>query len=445
MSNLCLVPEKSLREIVRDNATGNGSVARLTNSYLQRISDCDARIRAMVHIDSDGARQRASELDELIDRGGEPLPLHGVPVVIKEIFSVTGMPDSSGSRLPTPELFTGEGSFVAGLRTAGCVILGKSLSTEFALSHFNTSRPMPVNPVDEKIERATGGSSCGSAAAMAAGYCGFSIGSDTGGSVRAPAALCGLVGYKPTAGLWSMDGVFPLFEEFDTPGIFSASVHDVAYIYEQLSAVPIAVKDRHESLRIGVPEEFFQEDLDDTVAAAFATAKTKIAAAGHELVEIRLPSMEPVRNYFATVLPVELLGRLGHEKVRQNAELLDPLTQNRLEAVLGSTGVHVSGTALNNLRNETEKALRVAGLDCWISPTVPCVAPPQTKLLNQMDLLDWQAYASRNTRVINALGMAAITLPLQAQLPVGLQLGGLPETDTTLLAAAVQLEPLFTV
>jgi aspartyl-tRNA(Asn)/glutamyl-tRNA(Gln) amidotransferase subunit A len=443
MPNLCLVPEKSLREIVRDNATGSGSVARLTNSYLQRIGECDARIRAMVHLDSVGARQRASELDELIDRGGEPLPLHGVSVVIKEIFSVTGMPESSGSRLPTPELFSGEGSFVAGLRAAGCVILGKSLSTEFALSHFNTSRPMPVNPVDEKIERATGGSSCGSAAAMAAGYCCFSIGTDTGGSVRAPAALCGLVGYKPTAGLWSTDGVFPLFQEFDTPGIFSASVHDAAYIYEQLSALPITVKDRHESLRIGVSEDFFQEDLDDTVAAAFATAKTKIAAAGHELVEIRLPSMESVRDYFATALPIELLDRLGRDQVRLHGEQLDPLTQNRLEAVLNSTGISVPKTVINSLRSETEKILRAAGLACWIAPTVPCVAPPQTALLNQVDLLNWQAYASRNTRVINALGMAAITLPLQAQLPVGLQLAGLSGSDAALLAAAVQLEPLL--
>ena len=434
---------KNLQEILQSNAAGCGSVASLVRQCLQRINECDGRIRAMVFLDHEGALQRAAELDDLVDCGGEPLPLHGVPIVIKEIFSISGMPDSSGSRLQTPELFTGEGAFVARLREAGCVILGKSLSTEFALSHFNTSRPMPVNPVDEVVERATGGSSCGSAAAMAAGYCGFSIGTDTGGSVRAPAALCGLVGFKPTAGLWSADGVFPLFKGFDTPGIFSTSAKDMAYIYEQLSGDAVLGNGGHEPLRIGVPEGFFQEDLDETVTTAFNKAKSKIALAGHELVDIKLPAMEVVRDYFSAALPAELLARLGRERVQNDASLLDPLTLGRLDAVMDSYGDIATRAAVNDLRNETENILRAAGLSCWISPTVPCVAPPQRTLMNPDNLLDWQAYVSRNTRVINALDMAAISMPLQGALPVGLQLAGPHGSDARLLAQAVQLESLL--
>jgi aspartyl-tRNA(Asn)/glutamyl-tRNA(Gln) amidotransferase subunit A len=437
------MPGKNLQEILLSNAAGHGSVVRLTNQCLQRISECDGRIRAMVFLDNAGALQRAAELDDLVDSGGEPLPLHGVPIVIKEIFSISGMPDSSGSRLQTPELFTGEGSFVARLREAGCVILGKSLSTEFALSHFNSSRPMPVNPVDEAVERATGGSSSGSAAAMAAGYCGFSIGTDTGGSVRAPAALCGLVGFKPTAGLWGTDGVFPLFKEFDTPGIFSTSVKDVACIYAQLSGDAVLIDGGHAPLRIGVPVEFFQDDLDETVSATFNNAIAKIALAGHELVEIKLPSMDVVRDYFSTALPAELLARLGRHRVLQDADLLDPLTRSRLEALRDSAAGVAAKAAVNSLRRETENILRAEGLSCWVSPTVPCVAPPQTALMNPDNLLGWQAYVSRNTRVINALGMAAISLPLQGALPVGLQLAGPHGSDATLLAQAMQLESLL--
>jgi aspartyl-tRNA(Asn)/glutamyl-tRNA(Gln) amidotransferase subunit A len=434
---------KNLQEMLLSNAAGCGSVASLVRQCLQRISECDGRIRAMVFLDHEGALQRAAELDDLVDCGGEPLPLHGVPIVIKEIFSISGMPDSSGSKLKTPELFTGEGAFVARLREAGCVILGKSLSTEFALSHFNTSRPMPVNPVDEVVERATGGSSCGSAAAMAAGYCGFSIGTDTGGSVRAPAALCGLVGFKPTAGLWSADGVFPLFKEFDTPGIFSTSAKDMAYIYEQLFGDTVFIDSGHTPLRIGLPTGFFQDDLDETVSAAFSKAITKITLAGHELVEIKLPSMAVVSDYFSTALPAELLARLGRHRVLQDADLLDPLTRNRLEAVRDSAADIAAKLAVKSLRNETENILRAEGLSCWISPTVPCVAPPQSTLMNPDNLLGWQAYVSRNTRVINALDMAAISLPLQGALPVGLQLAGPQGSDATLLAQAVQLESLL--
>ena len=206
-------------------------VRMITEQCLQYIQSNDSVIRAMVHVDVEGALARADELDAMLQSGGHPasLPLHGIPVVVKEIYSVTGMPDSSGSRLATPDLFEPEGSVVRRLRQAGCVVLGKSMSTEFALAHFNLDSAMPMNPLGSKWDsepRATGGSSSGSAAALAAGYCAFALGTDTGGSVRAPAALCGLVGFKPSEGALPVDGIFPLSAQLDTPGFFCGNVAD---------------------------------------------------------------------------------------------------------------------------------------------------------------------------------------------------------------------------
>lgn len=440
MSALPSQPGASLREVVDRNAAGKGSVFRLTQECFERIHRKDDRIRAMVSLDEERALQRAGELDELVDAGHDPFPLHGIPVIIKEIFSIEGMPDSSGSKMPTPELFQGEGSFVRQLREAGCVILGKSLSTEFAFGQFNTNRPMPVNPVDEKVERATGGSSCGSAAALAAGYCGFSVGTDTGGSVRSPAAMCGLFGYKPSVGLWPADGIFPLSTELDTPGIFTASAADAAFVFERITGAMMTPSRAGKVLRIGVPEAYFLNDLDVEVAAAFERAKEVIRMNGHELAAVELPSLGLVGEYFAGVVPAELLENLGRQRVRKHSELLDPLTRNRLEGLPENPDYSALKAALVRLRSEASSVFRTGGVDLLMTPTVPCVAPLQSKLRDEDRLPEWQAYISRNTRVMNALDMPAVSIPLPAPLPVGLQLSAPAGTDAGLLSAAASIE-----
>jgi aspartyl-tRNA(Asn)/glutamyl-tRNA(Gln) amidotransferase subunit A len=420
-------------------ATPSGA-SQLAAECFARIGELDAEFGCMVHLDVDGAMVRAAELDALIASGADPLPLHGMPIVIKEIFSVAGMPDSSGSRLETPDLFTGEGAVVRQLREAGCVILGKSLSTEFALSHFNTSRRMPANPAVPDELRATGGSSSGSAAAIAAGYCSLAVGTDTGGSVRIPAALCGVVGFKPSAGLWPTDGIFPLSAKLDSPGIFTNTVADAAYVFGALNDASESIPADAANMRIGVPQDFFTDDLDLEVATAFAEAKHVLSDAGYELVPLLFPAMESVEKYFATDLPLELLLTLGRERVEHNLGLLDPITRRRLESVLPEANGLVSAGQLEQLAVLTDAVLQKAGVDCWIAPTAPCIAPLQSDLQTTDGLVVWQARASRNTRSINAMRMTAISLPLPARLPVGLQVVARGAAESKLLAVAGALE-----
>jgi aspartyl-tRNA(Asn)/glutamyl-tRNA(Gln) amidotransferase subunit A len=430
--------------VVQRLAANPAGVSSLVSQCLERIKALEPEFACMVHLDEPGARQRAAELAALAADKVAALPLYGLPVIVKEIFSVDGMPDSSGSALLTPELFTGEGSFIKQLRSAGCVILGKSLSTEFALSHYNTSRVMPVNPADSLHKRATGGSSSGSAAALAADYCSFTVGTDTGGSVRGPAALCGVVGFKPTAGVWSCDGVFPLAAKLDTPGLFTRSVADAAFIYSALQGEPEAISASASGIRIGVAQNFFTDYLDTEVRDAFAAALDKISVAGLELVPVTFPDMQPVADYFAADVPMELLGVLGRERVEQNLEVLDPITRQRLEVILRQADYISQHNELTSLSIEVEHILEAAEISGWIAPTVPCVAPLQSELQDSTSLAGWQARISRNTRFINALGMAAISLPLPTSaLPVGLQLATSGGNELEIFKLAKRLEQIL--
>jgi aspartyl-tRNA(Asn)/glutamyl-tRNA(Gln) amidotransferase subunit A len=435
-----VVLQMTIPAAIRQICSTPSGVSQLVAECLARIGELDAELGCMVHLDVDGAMVRAAELDALIASGADPLPLHGIPIVIKEIFSVAGMPDSSGSRLETPDLFSGEGSFVRQLREAGCVILGKSLSTEFALSHFNASRVMPANPAAPDELRATGGSSSGSAAAVAAGYTCLAIGTDTGGSVRIPAALCGVVGFKPTAGLWPTDGVFPLSSKLDSPGIFTNTVTDAAYVFEVLNGTSESILPDSVNRRIGVPQGFFTDDLDVEVAAAFTAAQSKIIQAGYELVPLQFPAMESVGQYFAANLPLELLTTLGRDRIEHNLDLLDPLTRRRLESILPEANGVVPVGQLDQLAATTNAVLLAARVDCWIAPTAPCLAPLQRDLDSTDKLVLWQGQASRNTRCINALEMTAISLPLSARLPVGLQVAARGGAEALLIATAGEIE-----
>jgi len=417
----------------------------LTSESLQRIRAMDDRLNCMVHVDESGALDRAAELDAMQRAGKSPLPLHGVPIVVKEIYSVDGMPDSAGSALPTPGLFEPEGPFIRQLRDAGCVILGKSLSTEFAFGQYNLARPMPVNPCDIRATRVIGGSSSGSAGAQAAGYCGFALGTDTGGSVRAPAAMCGVTGFKPSTGHWSMQGIVPLSRSLDSPGLLTNTVADAAFIFGALGGRAVTVDLRAENLRLGVPRKLFFDDLEAEVAAAMQITMAKIKAAGVELVPIEFPDLHIVDEYFATVLPTELIKIIGKDCLRKNWKLLDPLTSHRLESA--DAAARFDSGALENLQHKVEKILRAEDLDAWISPTVPCTAIRQSGLHNVELLVQWQKYASRNTRSINVMKMAACTLPVPAAqrggLPTGLQLAGPMGSDAQVLSIGMGIEGIL--
>jgi len=427
---------------------GGGQAAELIDELLARIRQLEPALRSLVFIDTAGARERAAELDALIADGGQALPLHGIPVIVKEIFSIDGMPNSAASALSAQLQFEPEGAFVKRLRALGCIILGKSVSTEFAFGQYNLSRQMPANPSGLPDRYLTGGSSAGSAAAQAAGFCGFAVGTDTGGSVRAPAALCGVVGFKPTTGRWSTDGIFPLSRLLDTPGIFTSNALDAMTVAAAFDGGSVSAPARLEGLRLGVPQLPFFADLEEPVRVAIDRSFKRLEGAGVVLVPLDFPGLDAIQQYFAVDLPCELIAGLGRELVTQQAELLDPLTRLRFEKVLSARVHSYAVNDLPILQEQVAETMRKANVASWLAPTVPCVASNEASLQSVEEQLLWQAFVSRNTRCINALGMTACTVPLAVgagELPVGLQIAGLAGTDGLVLSQAAAMESVFQV
>ena len=220
MTNENPLEHVSLAQYAQDLRSGKRSVEATVDQYLKRISELNPKLDAITELDTVRALAAARGIDCLIAAGQDLGPLAGVPILVKDLFKIHGMKTTAGSRMNVDDLAPKEeGRFIQALRRAGCIILGKTRTTEFAMGGFNLTHPLPWNPVDMDVKRMTGGSSHGSAVAMAAGLCAFSVGSDTGGSVRQPAPFTGTVGYKSHRHYWPTDGVFPMSPSLDSVGI----------------------------------------------------------------------------------------------------------------------------------------------------------------------------------------------------------------------------------
>jgi len=215
---------------------GSLTAEATTEAYLQRIAVLDPVIGAFRAVDAVAALERAREIDSQRRTGRDLGPLMGMPIAVKEIFRLERFPFGAGTDISIDDLAPRQGAFMDALEQQGSVLLGITKTTEFAAATINSNKTMPWNPWDAAIKRVCGGSSHGSAAALAAGLCAFAIGTDSGGSVRLPAALCGLVGFKPSMGIWSTDGVFPLSPTFDTVGVFSHSAADARLVGQASSS-----------------------------------------------------------------------------------------------------------------------------------------------------------------------------------------------------------------
>ena len=282
---------------------GRTTAAELTEQALGRIAALEPRLQAFLHLDAARARAHAQALDRLRAAGVDLGPLMGLPVAVKDHFSVDGMPTVAGSRMELQDLVAPQGPFVGGLLRAGCVLLGKTRATELAMGGFNFEPPIPWNPCDVTQPRLTGGSSHGSAVAMAAGLAAFTVGSDTGGSVRWPAALCGVTGYKSSNTHWSGEGVFPLSAEMDSVGIFTAGAHDARWVEAALAGRALDVPPPPDALTLAVPRAHFLESLDDAVARTFDAALQRLSQAGVRLRQVELPEAAEIDVSFSRPTP----------------------------------------------------------------------------------------------------------------------------------------------
>jgi aspartyl-tRNA(Asn)/glutamyl-tRNA(Gln) amidotransferase subunit A len=286
----------------------------LVESYLDRIARLDGKLGCYLLVDADGARRRSDQVDAAIAAGRDPGLLAGVPIGLKDIFVTRGLETTAGSKILRGFVPPYESTVSARLAAAGAIALGKLNMDEFAMGSSNENSAFkPVhNPWD--LERVPGGSSGGSAASVAASLCAGSLGTDTGGSIRQPASLCGIAGMKPTYGRVSRYGVIAFASSLDHPGPFGRTVEDVATLLEVIAghdpcdatSIPSPVGRYRQAcaaglagMRVGVPEEYFQAGMDPEVEAAVRGAIDEIARAGAKLVPVSLPHTQyAVATYY---------------------------------------------------------------------------------------------------------------------------------------------------
>jgi aspartyl-tRNA(Asn)/glutamyl-tRNA(Gln) amidotransferase subunit A len=427
-------------EALRRRKVGaRATVARL----LDAIEHANASLDAFTCVDAERALAAATGVDALVEAKVDLGPLMGVPIALKDLYAVDGMPLTAGSRVDVRDRVPREGSIVRALTRGGAIVLGKTRTTEFAFGTFNPSHPTPRNPCDAVMHRMPGGSSSGSAVAQAAGLCAIAFGSDTGGSVRQPAALCGVAGFKPTAGRLPTDGIFPLSPTFDSPGWFGWRVSDLALVWEALSHEAPARARPLDTLILGRPDAHFFDDLDADVARAVDAAENALRKAGARIVPVTLPPLTDLDAAFGGYLASELVAHLGAERVRANLERMDPVAAARIASGL-TLEAHEFLTLQRRFATlSTHAQAAIAGVDAVLTPTCPRIPPGVDTMREPDKAAAWSRDALRFTRPGNLFGFCGISLPighLVGALPVGMQLLGRGGADAELLAIAATVE-----
>lgn len=443
----------SLADYGRLLRQGEISIESTTACYLDRIDMLDSKLGAFEHVACSHTLATARALDQLLAAGTDLGPLMGVPIGIKDLLAVDSMPVRGGSKLDVTSLAGAEGSFVKRLRAAGCVILGKTKTVEFAFGAVGISAPRgtPWNPADAEVKRIPGGSSSGSAVAVAAGMAPLAIGTDTGGSVRIPAALCGITGLKTSDGRWPSDGVLALSPTFDTIGLLCRSVGDADLAFsviEQSAALP---ERDPASIRLGRPANHYFDDLDEEVASRVEAAINHLRNAGVQITEIEVPEVAERDEIFTNILGPELLARLGRDRFAAERDKIDPVIRGRIEV---GHYVHADSyiRAIDRRRKLVEiAARRMIGLDGWIMPSVPILAAPVADFEMPERAMRLGLGITRNTQPGNLFAQCGLSIPIpdrpisdgRGSLPVGLQIMGKNGSDAHLLAIGRNVERIL--
>jgi aspartyl-tRNA(Asn)/glutamyl-tRNA(Gln) amidotransferase subunit A len=435
----------SLAGFAGDLRAGRRSSEAITRAYLDRIARLDGVLGSYQHVAAESALRSARAIDNLLAAGTDLGPLMGVPVAVKDIFSVEGMPTTVGSQLDLEDLLEAEGPVVRQLRQAGCVILGKTKTVEFAFGPAGTNavRGTPQNPWDAAVARLPGGSSSGSAVAVAAGLCAFALGSDTGGSIRLPAALCGVFGLKTTVGRWSTQGVFPLSPTLDSVGILSRSAQDAALIYAAVSGRDVVSPAAVDSLRLGWFPDYFFADLDPDVEAYTIAAIELLKGLGAITIERRMANLEDRARFNGTLVPAELLATLGRSRFDAERERMDPVVAHRLSAGLDLKADEYIALLRAHERMKAVAEAEMQDLDGWLAPTCAAVALPVERAADIAQGAELARRLTRNTGPMNMFGQCGTSTPVQsliAPLPVGLQVTCRPFQEERALSIALALE-----
>ncbi len=447
----------TITKAARALRSGETTCVALAKRCLARIEEFNPVLNAFITVTADAAMARARELDAELARGVDRGLLHGIPIAHKDLIGTRGVRTTCGSALFADNVPNEDAAVVERLEAAGAVSLGKTGLHELAYGitcenpHFGPIR----NPADR--HRSTGGSSGGSGAAVASGMVLAATGTDTGGSIRIPAAFCGLAGLKPTFGLVSCYGSQPLGYSLDHPGPIALNSRDAALVLQAIAGPDARDaassfrpagsylphdKSSLEGLRAGVPENGYFDRLTPEVESAVRAAIARAEHLGATLVPVRVPSLEELNSVSRVVLYAEASAVYRPHIAKTHLFGADVLT-------LLQQGLHVSGAdyvnaqRLRRLLAEQFQAL-FQHIDVLLTPTAPAFAPliGQREVVIAGHALDVRLAATSLVRGINVTGLPALSIPVhpRGSLPIGLQIVGPPFREDRLVRVGAALE-----
>ncbi len=454
MKNIHELSISDVSQLVRNQKV---SPVELTQECLKRIEQLNPKLNAFITVTAESALAEARAAEKEIQGGRWRGPLHGIPIALKDLVDTAGVRTTAGSALFKDRIPTKDAEIVRRLKAAGAVFLGKTNLHEFAyggssaISYFGPVR----NPWN--TTHSPGGSSGGSAAAVAAYLCYGAIGSDTGGSIRQPASYCGIVGIKPTYGRVSAAGVIPLSWSLDHVGPMTRTVKDAALMLQVIagydpqdpgsvdSPVPdyvATIADSTAKLRLGIPRDHFYERLDPEIQAAMDAALSVLKTLTRSQRDV--PPLANDGTYASVTDPYTPIIRAEayeyhKEFVAKNPDLYQAPTLKRIRA-----GADVTASAYKQSQGQLDQIRKTVSrffdhVDLIITPTVPIMPPAITDLADPDTARPKELLMLRNTRPINALGLPTISVPCgftKLGLPIGMQISAALGADAMVLHLA---------
>lgn len=426
--------DMTVHQLAAALAGGQASSMEIVDAHLARIASVEPRLQAFVAVHGESARLAAEAADKARAAGHGLGPLHGIPIALKDLVELEGQVATGGSAVWRDRVSARTATLVRKLLAAGMVVLGKTHTVEFAYGGWGTNQHMgtPRNPWDKNVHRAPGGSSSGSGVAVGARMAPCAIGTDTGGSVRMPAAWCGITGLKTTIGRISTYGVLPLSGTLDTPGPMARSVEDCALLLEVMQgadpADPLTMTLRDadpmpglrrgvRGLRLARLPEAERAGMDAEVLAAYDATLAALAGMGAEIVDINLSAAcRELGNKVGQIISAESYALVG-DIADNNALPVDADVRPRVRAGAAISARQYLDVLAERRRLKADFAAAMAGIDALLTPT--CLTP--APVVAEIDQSTTPAFM---TRWVNFLDLCALALPngmTRSGLPTSLQ------------------------
>jgi aspartyl-tRNA(Asn)/glutamyl-tRNA(Gln) amidotransferase subunit A len=433
--------------LVADLEAGRTTAAQLVEESLARIEEPGGEgNRAFVAVDAEGARATAAAMDGLRRAGRPPSPLAGIPVSVKDLFDVQGEVTRAGSTFIDGPLAAADAPAVGRWRDAGLILVGRTNMTEFAFSGvgLNPHHGTPANPWDRAGRRIPGGSSSGAAVSVADGMAHAALGTDTGGSCRIPAALCGLVGYKPSQAEVPLDGVVPLSPSLDSVGVIGRSVDCCATLFGVLrgrpapSPLPAPIPPR-----LAVLRNYVLDGADPQVLASFERAPVALRATGAQVVDLELPALDTIAEInVGGGFPAAESFAWHRERIAEHGDRYDPRVLSRILRGRDRTAEDIAELRRRRAALTAAVEAAVSGFDAFLCPTTPLVAPPLDALADDDEFTRVNLLMLRNPTLVNLIDGCSVSLPIgdPGGAPVGLMVSGTRGRDDAILRTAAWVE-----